>query len=680
MHTLSTCFIIKNIKRMKSFLVIFSVFLFCTGSLFGENPDTHWKADTTGEFISITSKYMAVSFYKKFPMMSYFNVESGGRSSRILDKSLLKPGEGGLLVEGNQLSFGKNARAEYKEGEINYHNVCIDKKFIDCTFSVETDKQFKLKVKGDKHSFKGEFFRMYTAPDISPMSIWAKKTAKEASSKYDKPVSVYSPEIRKTCNRLPAVLHFPDYGMVRVSSSDSNVYIQQHFVPDYSQTGLSLGQYNFSGHLRRKAIHYGSIVLSFHSDVPLDAAEITFTVMDENYPHIKGCDFSDDRFDGLKRCWQNAFTLEPVSQSMGDNILLGGIGHLSLLFKADMYCFTPNLPCTYSMKNALKSSIEPAFLNSIGKDDLLNCGYGCESTESTLIALYDYLITTNDWDFVKKYIPSIRRLVTGIIATDKDHDGIFEDPFDGNGMREHRESLNWWDNFAFGYKDAYVNLLAYRALTDMGKIFEALDMKQDVKVIDKSLSKFRKVFHKTFFNPATGVYAGWISKDGKVHDYMFTFINAMAINLDLVPNKEAKNILSIMLKKLDEEGYNYVYGIPGPLISVPKQDNIDWPPMSDWGRYENGGLCGQTAYHFIQALYKTGMREDADKILFTMMNTFEKEATHSGLNPGYGLSVDWRTKEGRPCGYNYLADNYYFLLAAITGYYGVEFPELKKPK
>jgi len=44
--------------------------------------------------------------------------------------------------------------------------------------------------------------------------------------------------------------------------------------------------------------------------------------------------------------------------------------------------------------------------------------------------------------------------------------------------------------------------------------------------------------------------------------------------------------------------------------------------------------------------------------------------------PGYMRSVDWRTREGIPCGYNYLADNYYFLLAAITGYYGIAMPKV----
>jgi hypothetical protein len=92
--------------------------------------------------------------------------------------------------------------------------------------------------------------------------------------------------------------------------------------------------------------------------------------------------------------------------------------------------------------------------------------------------------------------------------------------------------------------------------------------------------------------------------------------------------------------------------------------------MGRWGVYENGGLCGQAAYYFLLALYRKGLREEADRILFSMLDTFERMPTHSGVFPGYNRSCDWRTKEGLPCGYNYLADNYYFLLAAITGHFG----------
>ena len=161
-------------------------------------------------------------------------------------------------------------------------------------------------------------------------------------------------------------------------------------------------------------------------------------------------------------------------------------------------------------------------------------------------------------------------------------------------------------------------------------------MKEEVAKVKAHIKKFERNFNKVFFNKSTGVYAGWVSKDGKVHDYMFTFISAMAINEGLVDLKRARDILEKMLDRMNEIGYeSFKYGIPGPLYPVAKKDRCTWEPMCKWGVNENGGLCGQTAYHFIQALYNAGLKKEADKILFTMLDTFENNPTHSGVFPGY---------------------------------------------
>jgi hypothetical protein len=136
-------------------------------------------------------------------------------------------------------------------------------------------------------------------------------------------------------------------------------------------------------------------------------------------------------------------------------------------------------------------------------------------------------------------------------------------------------------------------------------------------------------------------------------------------------------MILILLDKLKEEGYgDFRYGIPGNAVSVEPPDNIDWPCMADWGQYENGGLCGMNGFHFLTAMYKVGLTDEADAIFKAILRTFDKDFTHSGLMPGYVQSIDWRTKEGRPCGYNYLADNYYFLLSTYVGKFGMKHPSV----
>ena len=79
-------------------------------------------------------------------------------------------------------------------------------------------------------------------------------------------------------------------------------------------------------------------------------------------------------------------------------------------------------------------------------------------------------------------------------------------------------------------------------------------------------------------------------------------------------------------------------------------------------------------------MYKVGLESEADEIFKAILNTYETQFTHSGLMPGYVSSVDWRTKNGVPCGYNYLADNYYFLLAVYTGKYKMPHPAVVRKK
>jgi hypothetical protein len=299
------------------------------------------------------------------------------------------------------------------------------------------------------------------------------------------------------------------------------------------------------------------------------------------------------------------------------------------------------------------------------------------------MALHAYLLNTNDWDFARRHLPALRKVVEFNLAKDEDGDGILEAAYHGNDNSGPKASLNWWDMVGFGYKDGYANLIYHQALRRAREIFDILGQRDLVERIDGYLTQTKANWHRTFYNEATGVYAGWISRDGRKHDYYFTFITAMAIIEGLVPDQDtARAMLQRLLDKLDENGYGaFKYGVPGPAVDIAPADRIIWPPMADFGNYINGGFCGVVAYYFILALYKTGLRATADRILFNMLDTFEHLPTHSGLYPGFGIgkSWDWRTREGLPSGYNYLADNYVFLLAAIQGHFGIDLPALRRP-
>ena len=105
--------------------------------------DRSLKVDESGDFIAYTSPYYALVCVKNTSDMAYLGIESGGRGRRLLDKALLRPGMGGSAV-----------------GSENKDRITINP--ID-------DRSFKLDVKA-ADGLTGEFYKICTAPDISPVT------------------------------------------------------------------------------------------------------------------------------------------------------------------------------------------------------------------------------------------------------------------------------------------------------------------------------------------------------------------------------------------------------------------------------------------------------------------------------------------------------------------------------
>jgi hypothetical protein len=174
-------------------------------------------------------------------MMSYLGVEAGARSTRYTDRSLLRPGKGGVLIGNQEDSFGKEeTKATYQDGIISYERLDFGKGEVrDCSVYPMGPRTFAIDIMAE-NKMDGELFRVHTAPDVSPVSVWSKKAGNPPSAQYDTPETFYTPRIVKASFQLPAVLHFPDYGLVKIEASEPAVYLQEHFLPDYDNTGLSL--------------------------------------------------------------------------------------------------------------------------------------------------------------------------------------------------------------------------------------------------------------------------------------------------------------------------------------------------------------------------------------------------------------------------------------------------------
>lgn len=618
------------------------------------------------KYAPFESNFLSVTFNKQTGAIAFLGIESSGRDrDKHASYNLLIPAYGGI--------FGAFKKALPVSTEITEDKAIFkNAQGSQVTYNMLDDKTMKIEL--DKVN-PGDIYSTRLSIKTAPPTIWTKNEPKHLKSK--NPLTIY-----KSRYSLPLTIVFPDFGRLEISSSSDDIYCVEELQMSRDFTGIELGGKNFSyNHNRIHGLHYGSSYLTFKSSKPISKAELTFKVLDECYPKLPN--ENDERFNGLKRNWMNAFAMNRELFDMGDNIYFHGTGHLAIHMKSDLLeIMDDDCEQFKIIRRTFERQVKRTFEESQAYDGEVSVnyfrkekerGFGCavDSTPGAIISL----VGISRWNlpFAKKLLPNAIKAADYLLSRDIDNDGIFEVPFPGDYMFqkcEFGQQTNWWDNFAFGHKDIYFNYLCHRALRSLCELLERLNKHEEAKKYRSQLEKFDKSFFDTFYNPETGLMAGWISKNGSVHDYGFTFAVSMGINEGLIPKDKGREMLKKLLDIMKKQGYGDLrYGIPGNVMPVAQADTIYWPCMSDWGRYENGGLNGMNGYHFLTAMYNVGLQKEADRILFTILNTYEKEMTHSGLMPGYCQSIDWRTKDGVPCGYNYLADNYYFMLSVYTGKY-----------
>jgi hypothetical protein len=295
---------------------------------------------------------------------------------------------------------------------------------------------------------------------------------------------------------------------------------------------------------------------------------------------------------------------------------------------------------------------------------------------SLVISACNYIKGSNDIKWAKKYYPQIKEWMDRQMKRDYDKNGLAEYELSGNSGSWDGvlRPANWWDTIGFGHEDAFSNALTYDALNLMVMVAEMVGNKNDADYYRQLSENLKKAYFRTFYNPATGVLAGWKSKDGKLHDYYFLMVNSMAVYYNLVPEDKIKNVMTALWNKMQEVGYHdFTLGLPGNLVSVRKEDYTHPDPR--WGggekedgsdafqRYENGGASLNWSYYALKAFEKAGLHEQLEKITEGILKGIDEGGFQGSCSEG-GMTKDWKTWNGECWGYEgFLCDGYLVLLA-----------------
>ncbi|MDA8378839.1 MAG: hypothetical protein M0Z50_17735 [Planctomycetia bacterium] len=471
--------------------------------------------------------------------------------------------------------------------------------------------------------------------------------------------------------RMPCVLHLPDLGTARITCNVETV---------------NLGY----DALRFVKTPFVQVVFpAATAQNPMIEYTLEITAI---YPPLPGIDHNP-RYDGYRRNFLNIFQINPRLRALANNSssdtvaftvyeyamvaarcppLANGLTCLDILRDTlDRYC---DGMVAYGMVG-YKANYDGA--NAVTWRSPYDA---LDSMPSLLIAACIYIQSSHDWKWAADHFSTLNAWSCRMLESDRNENGLIEFPLSGNhGCYSKDQPIglpyrpsNWWDTIGFGHEDAYSNALAYRACVMMAEVSKQIGRHPEAAFFTARAGRMRTAYYPTFYNPKTGLLAGWKSTDGQLHDYHFTFVNSVAVWAGILDQQHAKAIMRQLLVKMKTAGYSFFrLGLPGNLIAIAEDDYYISPRR--WGGggekgfqiYENGGATACYCYFTIQALFLTGMAQSARNILYPMLESFAA-GDFQGMGPD-GMTKDWKTWMGQCYGYEgFLVDGYLTLLAVLT--------------
>ena len=581
-----------------------------------------------------SSDYYAIQLVDKAPYIKFFSVDGLGK--RILTKNTIKWKEDNdnEVVEMHKIS----------DSEVEIHN------------------------SGSSNN-EGWSFKFEEKKIVITSTYQSQNSLKSIDFIFDKRenhATLLGLMTERNKTQIPAVLHFPDMGTFQIVA-DQPVEITYDANRKNKSNYISVSLPGADE--KRKSISY----------------TLTCTTIYPKFPGVEA-----EKYEGYRRNYLNLFQINPRLQVIANNSCSDPCA-FTLFLSSMLALKTPPLVGSLTALDLLRMSIERYLdgmkgyglegYNSewentgiISKPDTSKHDSYLDSYPSLVISACNYIKGSNDKKWGEKYYPVITGWMDNQMKRDHDNNGLVEDKRSGNSGAQDQtmRPANWWDTIGFGHEDAFSNAITYDALIQLSQIARKLNKKEDAQRYERHAGKLKDSYFKTFYNPATGVLAGWKSSDGKLHDYWFLYVNSMAVYYNLVPESKIRGVMEALWKKMKEAGFvDFSLGVPGNLVSIRREDYYHHDPR--WGggekedgsdafqRYENGGASLNWSYFTLKALKKAGMNRELEQVTDGIL-----QGIRNGDFQGYcGLMAkDWKTWNGECWGYEgFLCDGYLALLA-----------------
>ncbi len=379
----------------------------------------------------------------------------------------------------------------------------------------------------------------------------------------------------------------------------------------------------------------------------------------------------------LCNAWLTGLAFRPDLGRFANNSVADSAA-LCAPYYADIAAYTPMLADGLDPRQFIRFAAEQYLRDMAGSAEYSNWKHWPMVASGLIDCAWLYVAASGDWEWARRWREPIRFYTKALRQIEYQGSGLVASDYSGVPEDPGHMAACWCDSIRSGHLESYVNAHVFRGLGRAADLLERLDDRSGAESTRGMALRLKAAFMPAFYDPQSKQIVQWVARDEREFGFRSHMHLGAAVALGLVPDDLARDLLHDYLARLAATGFtHYEWGLPIFLEPVPAVCHNNWkgkgvePDGSDQvGMYQNGAIHAHQTYYILQALYKVGMRHEANELFTKMTPLVRCGKLCGGLHSG----LDWRhPADGSAAGYEgLLAEQFHFLLAAITGYLGCE--------
>ncbi len=354
--------------------------------------------------------------------------------------------------------------------------------------------------------------------------------------------------------------------------------------------------------------------------------------------------------EGLRKCWTAGFSaFRPEFGGFSNNAISTNC-HVNQHTAFDFAAFTAVPPVGPNPLELVKFSVGRALLDGGGYGYHRNLYL--DSDPILLSGAGRVVQLTDDQAWLERVGPGIRGAAQRILDNFERKEGMIVCRSLSGNSGTFRWSSNAMDVVGFGHIDAYVNAWSFRGLKNAAALCGRLGDDELAARCAEAAAALAANYARQLINPATGWVSGWRSRDGKLHDYGFLWVNGVACAFGVMQPAVARQALANLEAKrqevFPESGYP---GLPLNLLPIAPDDHmlprIGYQTKPTYENYTDGALSPIFSSYYLRGLSRHGLAAEARAIADDLERGFADGLFHGP----YGTGKEFMTWTGADSGY-----------------------------